>query len=241
MLKIEFDASNKALAAAIGAALFQYGDVAISATVEETKEAKSAPEKSFIEKVHDIVEKTGETTVKVSDADTGEVLAEETVDTAAAFSNEKEPANDGPVDELGTPHEKKYCGPVDAAVPFYASGPNKGQWKRKRGVDESAYNEWYASAVPIEGEDEPQGEETVDTSAAFGGQVKQETQPSNDGAPATAGELMKYISERQAGGTLDQPTVTQAYTDTGVQLNDLFDASKEADAVAKLYACLSNR
>lgn len=223
MLKIEFDASNKALAAAIGAALTQYGGGGV---VAEAAEQPAPAEKSLTEKVPDIVEST----VTVRDADTGETVAEETIPATEE--------NDGPVDEHGVPHNKKYCGPVDAAVPFYASGSNKGQWKKKRGVDESEYNEWYVSVMPME-QDEPTEANTppVNTGAAFGN--KQEAAPASNG-PANSGELMAYISERQAGGTLDQATVTAAYNATGVTVNDLFDQAKEAEAVAKLYNHLQN-
>ena len=223
MLKIEFDATNLKLAAAIGAALSQYG-----AGESLQVPAKLENEKSLTEKVHDIVEKTGESTVTVSDADTGETLAEETEETA--------PANDGPVDEHGTPHNPQYCVSVKSQKPFYASGANKGQWKKKPGVDENAYNEWYAATMPLD-EDEPKESAPVNTAAAFGGKTEETAPAASGDAPKDAGELMEYISERQAAGTLDQKLVTAAYGAVGVQINDLFGAG-EAEAVAKLYAHL---
>jgi hypothetical protein len=232
MLKIEFDASNLKLAAALGAALTQYGageSLGVPVKTETAPAPFKEPEKTLIEKVHDIVEKTGESTVTVKDADTGETLAEETVNTAAAF-DDKAPANDGPVDEHGTPHNEKFCVSTKSQKPFYASGANKGQWKKKPGVDENAYNEWYAATMPLDG-DEPKESAPVDTAQAFGGQ----TAPAASGdAPKDAGELMEYISERQTAGTLDQKLVTDAYNAVGVQVNDLFGAG-EAEAVAKLY------
>jgi len=234
MLKIEFDASNLKLAAALGAALSQYG-----AGESLQVPAENKADKTLIEKVHDIVEKTGESKVTVKDADTGETVAEETVDTAAAFSGTNEqaaPANDGPVDEHGTPHNPQYCVSVKSQKPFYTSGTNKGQWKKKPGVDENAYNEWYAATMPLD-EDEPTESAPVNTAAAFGGETKQ-TAPAAADAPKDSGGLMNYISERQAAGTLDQKLVTEAYAVVGVSINDLFDDSKEAEAVAKLYAHL---
>lgn len=239
MLKIEFDASNLSLAAAIGAALTQYGageSQQIPAKIKtETTPGSNPPEKSLIEKVHDVVEKTGESKITVSDADTGETLAEETVNTAAAFE-ETAPANDGPVDEHGTPHNEKYCVSTKSQKPFYASGANKGQWKKKPGVDENAYNEWYAATMPLDG-DEPKESAPVNTAQAFGGKTEQTAPAASGDAPKDAGELMEYISERQAAGTLDQKLVTAAYGEVGVQVNDLFGAG-EAEAVAKLYAHL---
>ena len=249
MLKIEFDASNLSLAAAIGAALTQYGagesrqigkKAELAAPYEtDTTPGSNPPEKSLIEKVHDVFEKTGESKVTVSDADTGETLAEETVDTAAAFggTNEKAaPANDGPVDEHGTPHNPQYCVSVKSQKPFYASGANKGQWKKKPGVDENAYNEWYAATMPLYG-DEPKESAPVDTASAFGGKTEQTAPAAGGDVPQNAGDLMEYISERQAAGTLDQKLVTAAYGEVGVEINDLF-GPKEAEAVAKLYAHL---
>ncbi|ULG00624.1 hypothetical protein vBAmaSR9Y1_48 [Alteromonas phage vB_AmaS-R9Y1] len=243
MLKIEFDASNLSLAAALGAALSQYGageSAQLPAKIKtETTPGSTPPEKSLIEKVHDVIEKTGESNVTVSDADTGETLAEETVDTAAAFggTNEKAaPANDAPVDEHGTPHNEKFCVSTKSQKPFYASGANKGQWKKKPGVDENAYNEWYAATMPLDG-DEPKESAPVNTAQAFGGKTEQTAPAAGGDVPQNAGDLMEYISERQAAGTLDQKIVTAAYGEVGVEINDLFGPN-EAEAVAKLYAHL---
>lgn len=238
MLKIEFDASNLSLAAAIGAALSQYGagesrqigkKAELAAPYEtETTPGSNPPEKSLIEK-------TGESKATVSDADTGE----ETINTAAAFgakTEETAPANDGPVDEHGTPHNEKFCVSTKSQKPFYASGANKGQWKKKPGVDENAYNEWYAATMPLDG-DEPKESTPVDTASAFGGKTEQTAPAAGGDVPQNAGDLMEYVSERQAAGTLDQKLVTAAYGEVGVEINDLFGAG-EAEAVAKLYAHL---
>lgn len=253
MLKIEFDASNLSLAAAIGAALTQYGageSQQIPAKIKtETTPGSTPPEKSLIEKVHDVIEKTGESKVTVSDADTGE----ETVNTAAAFgagksaetvadragstnSTASSATADGPVDEHGTPHNEKFCVSTKSQKPFYASGANKGQWKKKPGVDENAYNEWYAATMPLDG-DEPKESAPVDTASAFGGKTEQTAPAAGGDVPQNAGDLMEYISERQAAGTLDQKIVTAAYGEVGVEINDLFGPN-EAEAVAKLYAHL---
>ncbi|MBS97050.1 MAG: hypothetical protein CMI01_00255 [Oceanospirillaceae bacterium] len=245
MLKIEFDANNLSLAAAIGAALIQYGagesrqigkKAELAAPYEtETTPGSNPPEKSLIEKVHDVLEKTEDVKHAKSDGD----FSKETVNTAAAFgakTEETAPANDGPVDEHGTPHNEKFCVSTKSQKPFYASGANKGQWKKKPGVDENAYNEWYAATMPLDG-DEPKESTPVDTASAFGGKTEQTAPAAGGDVPQNAGDLMEYVSERQAAGTLDQKLVTAAYGEVGVEINDLF-GPKEAEAVAKLYAHL---
>lgn len=247
MLKIEFDASNLSLAAAIGAALTQYGagesrQIGKKAELGAPYETETTPGTQPSEdraKVFDVSEKDGKATLTVADADTGETLAEETVNTAAAFgakTEETAPANDGPVDEHGTPHNEKFCVSTKSQKPFYASGANKGQWKKKPGVDENAYNEWYAATMPLDG-DEPKESAPVDTASAFGGKTEQTAPAAGGDVPQNAGDLMEYISERQAAGTLDQKIVTAAYGEVGVEINDLFGPN-EAEAVAKLYAHL---
>lgn len=247
MLKIEFDANNLSLAAAIGAALSQYGagesrqigKKAELAAPYETETTLGTQLSEDRPKVFDLSEKDGKATLTVADAHTGETLAEEALSTEAAFAGKTEetaPADDAMIDEHGTPHNPQYCVSVKSQKPFYASGANKGQWKKKPGVDENAYNEWYAATMPLD-EDEPKESAPVNTAAAFGAKTEETAPAASGDAPKDAGELMEYISERQAAGTLDQKLVTAAYGAVGVQINDLFGAG-EAEAVAKLYAHL---
>ena len=51
--------------------------------------------------------------------------------------------NDQAVDLHGVAFDQAYC--ARAEEPFYTTGPRSGQWKKKRGVDDAAYDKWYTS------------------------------------------------------------------------------------------------
>lgn len=159
-------------------------------------------------------------------------------------------AGDTRVDTKGVAFNADFCG--NAAEPFYGTGPRAGQWKKRKGVDDAAYDKWYEDALlalapagtlteTSEDDDTPP---PVNTGAAFGSPA-----PATGGAPAgkpapqTAGEFMAWVSEKQAGGSLSQAQIQAAYGMAGVQVADLFtpDASAVATHVGNLYAILSSQ
>lgn len=123
----------------------------------------------------------------------------------------------GNVDEKGVSFNGEFCG--KAAIPFYGSGKKKGQWKKRQGVDEDAYDEWYAEAllgdkVEEEPKDTAQTETTSDGNIAasmFAASDAQNAAASED-VPQDAGQLMKWVSEQQVAGNITQQQVTDAYT-----------------------------
>lgn len=159
-------------------------------------------------------------------------------------------AGDARVDTKGVAFNADFCG--NAAEPFYGTGPRAGQWKKRKGVDDAAYDKWYEDALlalapagtlteTSEDDDTPP---PVNTGAAFSS-----TTPAAGGAPAgkpapqTAGEFMAWVSEKQAGGSLSQAQIQAAYGMAGVQVADLFtpDAAAVATHVGNLYAILSSQ
>lgn len=159
-------------------------------------------------------------------------------------------AGDTRVDTKGVAFNADFCG--NAAEPFYGTGPRAGQWKKRKGVDDAAYDKWYEDALlalapagtlteTSEDDDTPP---PVNTGAAFSS-----TTPAAGGAPAgkpapqTAGEFMAWVSEKQAGGSLSQAQIQAAYGMAGVQVADLFtpDAEAVATHVGNLYAILSSQ
>lgn len=143
-------------------------------------------------------------------------------------------ATDTRQDPNGVPFNPEYCG--SAAIPFYASGPREGQWKKRKGVADEAYDAWYASARPI---DEAPANEQLDTSDAFGtGDQTSLAEP----IPTDCGTFMGWVSAQQAAGRLTQTQVNDGYTQCGVKITDLFPpnpADQIAQNIAKLHALLS--
>ena len=137
----------------------------------------------------------------------------------------------GVKDMNGVEVDGEYCG--EAKDPFYGTGKRSGQWKKKRGVSDAAYDAWYAGARP---EAEPAAEpEKVDAAAAF-------ANPIPDSVPTTAGDLMAWLSEEQAAGRLTPGVIADAYVTCGIALTDLFPPHSDADVAercAKVFAVLN--
>ena len=150
-------------------------------------------------------------------------------------NNLVDPAN---VDTKGVPFNAEFCG--RAAKPYYASGKRSGQWKKRQGVDELAYDNWYAAelakVVPATtGQDNQQA--AINTASAFGGQQRQQqdgdanTADVNTGevAPHDAGTLMAWVSEMQAAGRITQEQVNTAYQQAGVTMPDVFPGPNKTE------------
>lgn len=236
MLKIEFDPSNTLLAAAIGRALTDYAGTdmkGIDAEKAAFFEGKSAP--TVTEQAGEKVKTTAAETVTEQDSTTDHA-AEETVAGAAGpvgSGDTSAPAGAGDVDEKGVTKDDDYC--ATAKVPFYGTGKRKGQWKKRQGVDEDEYDEWYESQLAKISAPQPGAKETkVDTAAAFGAKAA-----TDNAAPANGGDFMKWLSEQQNAGTVTQADIDAAYYRTGVQVADMFNPQTAGEAVAKMFAELS--
>lgn len=143
------------------------------------------------------------------------------------------------VDMHGVRFDDRYC--AEAEEPFYTTGKQKGQWKKRRGVEENEYSNWYESqrpAAPVATPMEPAPLPVTNVAAAFGAHVAPVARP----LPANAGELMTWCAELQAAGRLTQPDITAAYADLGLALFDIFEpvaADLISERIGKLYAILS--
>lgn len=150
------------------------------------------------------------------------------------------------VDTKGVAFDVNFCS--RAADPFYSSGPRAGQWKKRKGVDDAAYDKWYedrlldlAPAGELkEQSDDEDNTAPVNTGAAFGNhQQASASKP----APQNAGEFMGWVSEKQAAGVLKQEQIQAAYSMAGIGVADLFkpDVAAVGQAVATLYGILSSQ
>lgn len=222
MIKIEFPANNTALAGHIGRALCEYAGATtvIKLSIEGDGKQAEAQEVDYHENP-DANTSHIEATIPVSQG--GTMLA---------------PELDSRVDENGVTFNVKFCG--EAAIPFYASGKTKGQWKKLRGVAEEDYAAWYESARTAEPATTTttQADEPVDTAGAFGGQGQA---TNGKPIPKDCGEFMGWVSSQQAAGHLNQIDITDAYTTLNLQVTDLFppnDPAKIEEHVRNLYAVL---
>lgn len=156
------------------------------------------------------------------------VLGEETVETVSPDPRGAR------IDHLGVAFDAKYC--ANAKDPFYQSGEQSGQWKKRRGVSDKEYNDWYIDALPDPVCEQSPGPEP-DTAAAFTEAVPEPA------IPQTCGEFMSWVSERQAGGHFTQADVNAAYPAAGLTgIQELFPPTDDATVaanVAKVYAVLN--
>jgi hypothetical protein len=225
IISVSFPADNKEAAKHLGAALIALGGGGL-VVLEGTLNAKTGG----------VIEPGDEVTVSGTTTGDDGTATVSKVDTGAAGGDEQ-PAQ---VDTKKVPFNAKFCG--KAAKPFYASGPRDGQWKKRQGVDDAAYDAWYAEEMARANlrfaqtngvDDEP-----VDTSSAFGNEPPVQTEP----APTDCGAFMGWVSAKQAAGLLTQEDIGAAYPALGLQVTDLFPPNDEATVaghVTKLHQFLS--
>lgn len=165
----------------------------------------------------------------VVDAESGEVSNVTTSTADTTVSTE--------VDPHGVVFNAEFCG--KAKQPFYASGARKGQWKKRQGVAEEAYDAWYASQPKADaGQGATTSEEHVNTAGAFGGNANSAPDVQT---PTDCGAFMGWVSGKQAAGLLTQEDIGNAYTTAGVQVTDLFPPNDPATVeghVRALHALL---
>lgn len=215
MLKIEFDPSNKPLAAAIGAALTAYGrgDTLAEAAIANKMEADTVAPK---------LESSAASAVGSNVAEhQNSQTSEETPSETTATESESPAADVGskgyPIHDLnGVPHDKDFCG--KAAEPFYKEGNKRaGKWKKKVGVSDSDYDAWYEeqlhklSPAQARKDDEAQGIESP-SQKAF--QPTEET-PELKNVAADFGSLTEWMSEKQTAGLLESAQIVQVYKALG--------------------------
>lgn len=243
MVKIEFPADRKDIALAIGQALVAIGkgealkpataaEVPADTTTAETTTGTTVEEHGHQQEAEEVPNDT-KPPAAPSAAETtgsGESAAN------AAGASQTAPAGGEKVDEKGVPFNGEFCG--KAAFPFYGSGKKKGQWKKRYGVDEDAYDEWYAEALLGTKEDTAQTETTSDGNIAasmFAASDAQNAAAGED-VPQDAGQLMKWVSEQQVAGNITQQQVTDAYTALQLPFDAVMNpAYPVADNCAAIY------
>lgn len=243
-IKIEFPAEDKVAAAAFSTALATIaGDqiVAVPAVQEHTHH-QDAPGASTTA-VDDQFAADSEQEHEEEPGKSAEPAATETTQTTGTAEAAASAGNDAPRDTKGVPFDSNFCG--QAKDPYYGSGKRAGQWKKRKGVDDAAYDTWYAEKLaklaPPAGQQE---EAPVNTAGAFappaaaGGATPPPPAASN--APQDTGSFMGWVSEKQAAGALTQEQVNAAWAEAGVEMGDLFNKAPEEVAanIKKVYDVL---
>jgi hypothetical protein len=162
----------------------------------------------------------------------GQGTVDSVIETGAPVSAVEELTEAPDVDEKGVPFNAEFCG--KATIPFYGSGKKKGQWKKRQGIDQAAYDEWYAKALPP-AEVEVEEEDSTIAASLF---AASDAQPavSDEDVPQDAGQLMRWVSEQQVAGNITQQQVTDAYTALQLPFDAVMSSAHPvADNCAAIY------
>lgn len=146
----------------------------------------------------------------------------------------REPLDDVERDEKGVPFSAEFCG--IAADPFYKKGNKRaGQWKKKQGVDDAAYEKWYAGELLKVRTQTATDAGGIDTAGAFSNDTSTTPNPETTD-PTNAGELMVWVSELQGAERLTAEDLAASYLAAGFQADALFDP--DATVVTERVATL---
>lgn len=143
------------------------------------------------------------------------------------------------VDHNGVPFSAEFC--ANAAEPFYSSGKQAGQWKKRKGVTPEAYDAWYAAerAKPTAAPAAQDEAAAVDTSAAFGQAAKAAEPAPEQPLFKQPGDLMRWFAEMQTARLLTQQDLDDAYRLNGLDLGALFPPSANFQQnVSNVHAAL---
>lgn len=249
MIKIEFPADRPDLARAFATALTLIANPELQKEVSEAARSTEALERASgptdAERHKAFVD--GET-VTITGTTTGhdgtfkvEPAPKPLDDTTSLFGGAAPVDPDTAVDLNGVAFNAEFCS--TAKDPFYKSGNKRaGQWKKRQGVEEAAYDTWYAAsldAAPTTAST-PAIDTPINTADAFGNAT---TTPQESAAPVPSdcGSFMGWVSAKQAAQLLTQEEIGAAYKQAGVEVMDLFppnDISTVAGRVASLYNIL---
>ena len=255
MIKIEFPANRKDIAKAISTALLAISedDYAGTAAVIEAGDAEPGHDEAKYQKhleeqresfdafQADILVRISQTfglDIKLLEDAVGATPDDEgrTLFTENELKEGQQLTDDAKRDPNGVAFNEEFCG--NAAKPFYASGKREGQWKKRQGLDDAAYDAWYAAELAkVKVPPSEDTDETIDTSGAFGGGGDQQQQ--QNPVPHDAGTLMAWVSEMQTAGRITQEQVNAAYTQANLTMMDIFESpEKTPDIVAERVGIL---
>jgi hypothetical protein len=257
MIKIEFPAGRSDIALAIGQALITIGqtsarrsEVGMPAELGagyagwETKAAgdtRNAEDAAWAalaagdtRNVEDAAAERAELYKYTAEPKAGETQTRG--DSQGSYEHVGETMEERREDENGVEFNAKYCG--EAAIPFYASGKRKGQWKKRKSVEEGVYDDWYANCsediiatTAPKDEPEPNPEKAAN---AF----KKAPAATEDDAPSTFPELMTWFADQQAAGNYEAEHLEKAFQALNITTLDLVQDTT-GDKVRAVYEYLA--
>jgi hypothetical protein len=221
MIKIEFPAHRSDIALAIGRALISIGEGNdIKDVKQDTRTDEAATEERAELYKHTPEPEVGEVQTRGDSQGTYEHVGK---------------TEERRVDEKLVVFNARYCG--EAAVPFYASGKRKGQWKKRKSVEEVDYDEWYAleqeNDEPVQQEnDEPLPDHDKAANAFKKAPVEQSDTPKD--FPA----LMAWFANQQAAGNYEAQHLEAAFKALKITTLDLVQDTT-GTKVAEVYEYLA--
>ena len=243
MIKIEFPADRKDIALAIGKALTEIGQGAVTAAAAVDSFSKAVDDTPPGAVEQHVAEPAPEDVAREAAA-TEEQAAPDAPNAdstgQAATQEQKAAGAHVAADEKGVPFNGEFCG--KAAQPFYGSGKKKGQWKKRQGVDEAAYDAWYAGVAAAEPEQAPETTSNGSIAGSVFAASDAQNAAAGENIPQDAGQLMKWVSEQQAAGNIAQQQVTDAYTALQLPFDAIMNPSYPvADNCAAIYSHLKGQ
>lgn len=225
MIKIEFPDHRTDIALAIGQALVA---IAQGTALSNSPAPTTAPATAA---------------AQFDKAVTAGVVLEEDDGEQEDDANGAEPAT-GEVDQMGVPFNKKFC--AKAAEPFYKSGKYSGQWKKRKGVEQSDYDTWHDAecaklidALPQRLTNAgPDAANTADEAFDVGSTWSAPAaKTAGRAAPQNGGEFFAWVAEMQAAKHLTQADIDAAYPALNLSPNALWaaDPATQAQMVGALY------
>lgn len=236
MLKIEFDPENTRLALAIGKALTEYagGESTVRPIKslpaeavapyggEADSEVTGAPEPGAGEQFDKDVTKDVGKSADVAGQDTTAVQTGTQSDGAGSATTSK-PTHD----ERGVMFIPAICG--QANDPFYSTGPNKGQWKKRKGVDPAEYDRVYGEALTALGGTSTGTQESTASTVGRGVAKALEAQTNvgqdvaNSSAAQTFGNQQQASAEETFGGQQQHDPLTETVLENPATPAEVFE------------------
>lgn len=150
-------------------------------------------------------------------------------------------------DQKGVEFNADFCSKSEK--PFYDKGTRQGQWKKRRGVEETEYDKWYAGELSKQSPVSTDEREGVNTAAAFTQETPAAPEPTGP-TINTFGDLMGWVADKQNAGLLDYEAdlmngYDQAARSLGIQkieIQELFeDTDDSRRKVRAVYDALSQK
>lgn len=232
MIRIEFPADRPDIARAFGQALLEISKY------ERPQREPYQPAAKPVE-IQSTLEETTPAPLDVTVTVAGQVI-EPQPDPGYLQDNEGvTPAADVlQYDTKGVPFNRDLC--AISKEPFYSSGPRAGQWKKRKGVGEDRYENWYRDAQSqLTTAPNAMAHANSSTAAQVFAKGTGATAPTETAAPpptAGPGHLFKWLTGLQTSGQITREGVDASWRKAGLTMTDLLPPTTPAAIEQNLVA-----